>query len=633
MFTDMVGYTALTQSNEELAMDVLERHNRLLRPIFPKFHGREVKTIGDSFLVEFESALDATRCAVEIQRFLHDYNLSSRDEWKITLRIGLHIGDVIHQGNDVLGDAVNIASRLQPLAEPEGVCISDQVYGQVRNKIPLSFVKLAPQELKNVRFPVDLYRVVMPWEKEPTLPPSPEGGENRIAVLPFTNMSPDPQDEFFADGITEEVISTASKIKGLSVISRTSVMRYKQTSKGTVEIGRELGATKLLEGSVRKSGNRLRITAQLIDARNDEHLWAETYDRDLKDIFEIQSEIAEKVARSMEAKLLRQDKDEIRKGLTKSSEAHLAYLKGLHFMNRGAIDAYPKATKHLEGAIAADPNFALAYAALADCYIYQAGQYMPAKSAVPKAKALASKAIELDDNLAEGHTSLGNLLMQFEWDWEGADRELGRAIELNPNYSNAHLWRGIFLALVLRPEEGVRELEKAEELDPLSPLIKMNHGLLLYYARRYDDALSKLRESKELEEKDELTHLMLGLTYDAKSMHEVAIKEIKNGLSLGEYADLLGALGYSCGLAGRRGEALEALGRLNALGEKALNPLTNAAIIHVGLGEFDKAIDLMEKAVAAREEWLALTCQSPYYDPIRSDPRFGSIVRRIGLPT
>ena len=633
MFTDMVGYTALTQSNEELAMDVLERHNRLLRPIFPKFHGREVKTIGDSFLVEFESALDATRCAVEIQRFLHDYNLSSRDEWKITLRIGLHIGDVIHQGNDVLGDAVNIASRLQPLAEPEGVCISDQVYGQVRNKIPLSLVKLAPQELKNVRFPVDLYRVVMPWEKEPTLPPSPEGGENRIAVLPFTNMSPDPQDEFFADGITEEVISTASKIKGLSVISRTSVMRYKQTSKGTVEIGRELGATKLLEGSVRKSGNRLRITAQLIDARNDEHLWAETYDRDLKDVFEIQSEIAEKVARSMEAKLMRQDKDEIRKGLTKSSEAHLAYLKGLHFMNRGAIDAYPKATKHLEGAIAADPNFALAYAALADCYIYQAGQYMPAKSAVPKAKALASKAIELDDNLAEGHTSLGNLLMQFEWDWEGADRELGRAIELNPNYSNAHLWRGIFLALVLRPEEGVRELEKAEELDPLSPLIKMNHGLLLYYARRYDDALSKLRESKELEEEDELTHMMLGLTYDAKSMHEVAIKEIKNGLSLGEYADLLGALGYSCGLAGRRGEALEALGRLNALGEKALNPLTNAAIIHVGLGEFDKAIDLMEKAVAAREEWLALTCQSPYYDPIRSDPRFGSIVRRIGLPT
>ena len=148
MFTDMVGYTALTQSNEELAMEVLERHNHLLRPIFPKFHGREVKTIGDSFLVEFESALDATRCAVEIQRFLHDYNLSSRDEWKITLRIGLHIGDVIHQGNDVLGDAVNIASRLQPLAEPEGVCISDQVYGQVRNKIPLSFVKLAPQELK-----------------------------------------------------------------------------------------------------------------------------------------------------------------------------------------------------------------------------------------------------------------------------------------------------------------------------------------------------------------------------------------------------------------------------------------------------------------------------------------------------
>ena len=633
MFTDMVGYTALTQSNEELAMEVLERHNRLLRPIFPKFHGREVKTIGDSFLVEFESALDATRCALEIQRFLHDYNLSSRDEWKITLRIGLHIGDVIHQGSDVLGDAVNIASRLQPLADPEGVCISDQVYGQVRNKIPLSFVRLAPQELKNVRFPVDLYKIVMPWEKEPTSPSSPEGGNNRIAVLPFTNMSPDPQDEFFADGITEEVISTASKIKGLSVISRTSVMRYKQTNKGTIEIGRELGAHKLLEGSVRKSGNRLRITAQLIDALDDEHLWAETYDRDLKDVFEIQSEIAEKVARSMEANLLRQDMDEIRRGPTKNSEAHLAYLKGLHFMNRGTVDAYPKAIDHFERAIAADPNFALAYAALADCYIYMAGQYMPAKSVAPKAKELALKAVGLDDTLANGHTSLGNIHMQFEWDWDGADRELSRAIELNPNYSNAHMWRGVYLALTRRAEEGVRELQTAEELDPLSPLTKMNSGLLLYYAGRYDEALSKLHESKELEEGDELTHLMLGLTYDAKGMPEAAIKEMRNGLLLGEYADVLAGLGYSCALAGKKDEAIEALKRLDALGDRAMSPRTNAAIVYIGLGDFDKAIELMENALVSREDWLALTCQFRVYDPIRTDPRFISIVRSIGLPT
>ena len=234
MFTDMVGYTALTQANESQALEVLERHNNLVRPFFGRFHGKEVKTIGDSFLVEFDSALDATRCAVEVQTFLHDYNLSSRNEWRITLRIGVHLGDVLHKGGDVFGDAVNIASRIEPLAPPEGVCISEQVYDQVRNKLPFGLVKLEPRRLKNVDLPIDVYAVVLPWEEE-------EGsslGElplDRIAVLPFTNMSPDPNDEYFADGMTEELIDRLAQVKRLKIISaylRDEVQGFPEGSLG-----------------------------------------------------------------------------------------------------------------------------------------------------------------------------------------------------------------------------------------------------------------------------------------------------------------------------------------------------------------------------------------------------------------
>jgi adenylate cyclase len=267
MFTDIVGYTTLTQSNESHAMEVLERHNQILRPFFPKFHGREVKVMGDSFLVEFDSALDALRCAAEIQSHLHDQNVYWGDEWKIKLRIGIHLGDVVHKANDIFGDAVNIASRIEPIAEPESICISEQVYDQIRNKSSWNLVKLAPRDLKNVQFHIDLYKVVMPWEKRPTATPSPEqANSQRIAILPFTNMSPDPQDEYFADGMTEEVISALSKIRDFEVISRTSIMRYKKTSKPINEVSRELNAGTILEGSVRKADNRIRVTVQMIDA-------------------------------------------------------------------------------------------------------------------------------------------------------------------------------------------------------------------------------------------------------------------------------------------------------------------------------------------------------------------------------
>ena len=279
MFTDLVGYTALTQRNEALAMQLLEEHRRLVRPFFPKHNGREVKTIGDAFLVEFASALEATRCAFDIQQSLNELNSGRQEDRRVLLRVGIHLGDVIHDQNDVYGDAVNIASRIEPLASPGGICVSQQVYDQIKNKFEFPLSTLGEKTLKNVSEPVEVYRVILPWEKKSESESSLE--KTRIAVLPFTNMSSNPEEGYFADGMTEELITSLSGVRQLTVIARTSVMGYKGTTKKVREIGRELEVGSVLEGSVRKAGNKVRITAQLIDAATEGHLWAQNYDRQL----------------------------------------------------------------------------------------------------------------------------------------------------------------------------------------------------------------------------------------------------------------------------------------------------------------------------------------------------------------
>jgi adenylate cyclase len=256
MFTDMVGYTALGQKNESLSIALVDEQRRLIRPILIKHNGREVKTIGDGFLVEFSSAMDAVRCAYDIQRTLREFNISQQSDERITLRIGLHVGDVVESQGDISGDAVNIASRIQSLAEDGGVCVTRQVYDQVQNKFDLPLKSLGNRSLKNVNVPLDVYKMVLPWEQEQKAAAS-DLDASRVAVLPFANMSPDPGDSYFADGITEEIIPTLSGVSGLNVISRTSVMGYKGTTKRVKEIGGELEAGSVLEGSFRKAGNKI----------------------------------------------------------------------------------------------------------------------------------------------------------------------------------------------------------------------------------------------------------------------------------------------------------------------------------------------------------------------------------------
>jgi len=435
MFTDMVGYTALTQSNEERALELLEKHDKILRPFLASHHGKEIKTIGDSFLVIFNSALDATRCAVEIQEFFRGYNDSVDEDSKIRLRIGIHLGDVVHKGSDVFGDAVNIASRIHSLADPGGVCVTEQVYYQVANKTRYSFRLVDHDPLKNVMIPVEVYAIALPerdspdkietYENQSATDVSPDLGSSaksfrRLAVLPFANISSDSQDEYLADGMTEELISGLASISELTVIARTSVMRYKGTKKGIDEIGRELQVGAILEGSMRKAGDRLRITVQLVETKSQGHLWTESYNRQMNDIFEVQEEIAKHVVSAARMKLLSSEERQIENRRTGNLEAYNFYLKGRYFWNERTQDSIQKSIVYFEKAIEKDPRYALAYTGIADAYsiLCDFGILDP-KVGLPKAREAAKKAIDLDESLGEAHTSLA-AVFYHDWDLNGA---------------------------------------------------------------------------------------------------------------------------------------------------------------------------------------------------------------------
>jgi TolB-like protein/Tfp pilus assembly protein PilF len=637
MFTDMVGYTALSQSDESQALKVLERHNRLLRPFFPRFNGREVKAIGDSFLVEFISALDATNCAIEIQRFLHDYNMSSRDEWKITLRIGVHLGDVEQSGADILGDAVNIASRLQPLAEPEGICVSDQVFGQVRNKISRPLVKMEPRELKNVRYQVDVYKVVMPWEKEGAETEA-QLDSKRIAVLPFVSMSPDPNDEYFADGMTEELISRVSSISELNVISRTSVMQYKGKSKPIGEIGRELKAGTILEGSVRKADSFVRVTAQLIDTTKDKHLWSQNYDRELKNVFAIQSDIAQSVAEALRIRLLEEDVQKIGRLPTKSMEAHDLYLKGRFYLHRGYSEPDLRAAKeYFEQAIKNDNTYALAYASLADVYnLFGLYDITPSVEAFSKAEELSRKAVSLDGSLPEGHLSLSNVL-RFRRDLDGALKEMELALQLGPNSAEAHVTASFLFGHIPRMTGRVlEESRKALELDPLSSsTLQLVGSTYLYNVGRVDEALDLYQKAVALDSTNAFALGNLGMCYVRKGLYDKGIYEIKRAIEVSGQSNpyTLSDLAYALAKAGRTAEARETITKLIQYQETHGTGSTALASAYASVGEKEEALKWLEVAYTEQSGYLSQLAFEFGFEDLRSDPRFRAFLKRIGLIT
>ena len=630
MFTDMVGYTALGQRNESLSLALVEEQRKLIRPILGRHNGREVKTIGDAFLVEFPNAVDAVRCAYDIQRAIREFNFSLASERRIHLRVGVHVGEVVESQGDISGDAVNVASRIEPLAEDGGVCMSRQAYDHVQNKVDFHLSSLGPRSLKNVSEPVEVFKVVMPWAVEGHVE-QPVLDKKRIAVLPFANMSPDPSDEYFSDGMTEELITTLSGVNGLSVIARTSVMKYKDKSKGASEVAKELSAGTLVEGSVRKAGDRVRITVQLIDGQTESHAWAQNYDAKLDDIFEIQSKVARQVVDTLQVKLLSADGARISRPPTTNIEAYTQYLKGQHYFEESqTFEGLRRASTHFEEAIANDPNFALAYAGLAYC-ITQMGFFgmIPSSEAGAKAKMNAIKALELDPDLAEAHQIMGRILRNFDWDFHAAEGEFTRAIQLNPSFAEAYGGRALMLCFNRRFDEGLREVQKALELDPVSGIGWSYAGTVYLYTGRYEDSIRMFSKVLEVDPASTYARGNRGLARVQLDMFEVGISDIESVASIknpSSQTDM--AFAYS--KAGKTKELRDLLESL--LKEVGRNPELAVAVAgaYANLGDKDRAMEWLEKAFKDHVAYLVSANSDFVFDAIREDSRFQDLMKRIG---
>ncbi|HEY6282560.1 MAG TPA: adenylate/guanylate cyclase domain-containing protein, partial [Nitrososphaerales archaeon] len=627
MFTDMVGYTTLGQRNELLSLALVEEQRKLMRPIITRHNGREVKTMGDAFMVEFPSALDAVRCAYDIQRAARELNFSLPEDRRIHLRIGVHLGDVMESSGDISGDAVNIASRIEPLAEDGGVSMSRQVYDQVHNKFGLPIEGVGSRQLKNVVAPVEVYRIVMPWGEEPK---STQLDSRRVAVLPFTNMSPDPNDEFFAEGMTEELIATISKIREFSVISRTSVMQYKAGTKGVGAIGSELHAGTALEGSVRKYGNRMRITVQLVDVNQDKHLWSQSYDRDVQDVFAVQSDIAQRVASSLKVELLAGERDRLEARSTHSSEAYVLYLKGRHYWNERTKESVEKAVRYFTSALEKDGQFALAYAGLADAYTVMLDRgWADLEETRKLGLANARRALELDDSLAEAHAALGGTYEE-EFQWEAAEREFKRAIELNPSLSQAHFWLSNIYLTMEQWEKAIDEDMKALELDPLSKHIRGVTSYNLVLAGRLDEAI-QLAEDVLAEYPDAYwAHLALSYACFKKSLFDRALEEARKGyLTGGGQSWPASFYFYILKETGRLEEAkAEAKRYLETDGALGWNP-SQVAMVYLTTNDIDTTFRLLNEAYEKRDPGLKYLGFPPIFDSVRSDPRFLELARKV----
>ena len=629
MFTDITGYTSLSQKDEALALELLEEHRKLIRPFFRKHDGREIKTIGDGFLVEFASALEALRCGYEIQHALHERNNSRVPDSRIDIRMGIHLGDVVHDvKKDMYGDAVNVASRIEPLAEPGGICISGQVYDHVRNKFEFPFVSLGKKQLKNIELPIEVFKVVLPWRITEH-----EGNpdKRRIAVLPFSNISPDPNDEYFADGMTEELISTLSKIRGLKVISRTSVLRYKQTNKSLSEIAKELNVGAVLEGSVRKAADDLRITVQLIDVESDEHLWSEDYDRKFENLFSLQKEIAQKVADSLQVTILPKESIELGKKPTQNLEAYTLYLKGRSYRHRGTLDSTKKTIDYCEQAIQEDPYYAQAYAEIAKSYaLIGIFELLPSSEAFPKAERFAEKAIQLDPSVPESHVPLGLVLLWDKWDFRGAEIEFRRALELSPNLVDAHLELGHLYCQIRKFDEAIVECKRALELDPLSASTCTSAGTLFLYSRRPDEAIVLLKSALELDPNSVFAQSNLGVAYVQKGRVEEGLTEMRKSI---EHSGLHleNELAYAYARAGKMDEVRGILADLLRMREQGHVSETIIAGVYSSLGEKDKALEWLERAYAQHAVFIVSINSDFPFEDLRPDPRFQSLLKKIGF--
>jgi TolB-like protein/Tfp pilus assembly protein PilF len=632
MFTDMVGYTALMQEDELKARSHRDRHREVLERSIGENQGKILQYFGDGTLCVFASAIQAVKCALDIQTQL-------QQEPKIPVRIGLHLGDIVYESDGVYGDAVNVASRIESISVPGGILFSEKVYDDIKNHPQFSAKHVGDFRFKNVRQPIKVYALANPQLTVPSsgdLKGKVPQAIRSVAVLPFINMSGDPENEFFSDGMSEELINAFTRVEGLEVTSRTSSFAFKGKNMDVREIGSQLNVDTILEGSVRKAGNRVRVTAQLVNSADGYHLFSETYDRNLEDIFAVQDEIALKITRKLTQHM---DGARVKTSLVKSPtdnlDAYNTYLKGIFYWNKWTPDNMNKAIELFEEAIRMEPEFASAFSWLSYCYVVLGamGSLLP-EIAYPKAQEYAEIAIGLDNGLYESHLSIALVKIFYEWDCEGAYGSIKRALDLNPGAGNSHFVYALFLLTGARLDEAVKEMELAVRLDPFSQPINHQLAGTYYYAECYDDALRQIDKTLEIDPTHQASVELKGWCYLMKGEIDKAIEAFKDCQALTGADDKgVTGLGYAYSLAGRMEEAQECLKKLQErekLGKQELLDM-DFVVLYIGLGGLDKAFYHLEKVIEGRLGSVVFFQVQPAMKEFRKEPRYIALMQKAGL--
>ena len=654
---DVEGYSRLMGEDEEATVKTLNTYREAMSRLIEEHKGRVIDSPGDNLLAEFTSAVNAVQCAAVIQGELRVRNMALAEDRRMNFRIGVNLGDVLVEGDRIYGDGVNVAARVESLAEGGGICVSGTVHEHVANKLSYTFDNLGEHTVKNIAEPVRVYAVR--WDEEKTSAvkdkPSkrwvwtsavvvvvaaiafivwrqvyeePLTEKPSIAVLPFRDMSPERDQEYFCEGMAEEILNVLAKVEGLRVASRTSSFRFRDSDIPT--IGEQLNVTTVLEGSVRKEGNTIRITAQLNNAADDVHLWSEKYDRELKNVFAIQDEIAHAITKVLQVKLMGEAGAPLVKTYTENIEAYEAYLLGrYHWNKRRGQDKQSEADlmtamKHFKAAIALDPNYALAYSGLADVYNFLPQKVLAIKKDDVKAQAEAAvmKALALDPNLAEAHASFGYYKFEFQKDYKGAEREFQRAIELNPNYAPAYHFYGHLLETMSRIDELLAERRKAYKLEPYSLHYSYTLGNALGFARQYDAAINQWQKYLKLDPKIPIGWFMLGANYTNVKKYEDATRAFVRFAELtGENKETMLLLVSLIEEYERTGEPVSPPLEL----EKFFTKMDRRPVLYAISGQKEQTLEAIEQAY---EEENFFPLFFPFFDFLRTEPRFIALDRK-----
>jgi len=671
MFADMTGYTAMMQEDEARAKLLRSRQRKTLETLIPAHNGTIIQYFGDGTLSMFDSAADAVRCGIAIQNEL-------QKEPSVKLRIGIHSGDVVYNSEGIFGDCVNLASRIESLSVPGAVLFSGKVFDEIKNQRDIKSTSLGKFHLKNVKQPLEVFAaandgMVVPLPAYITGKLSQENFSltsllkkrkvrlialvvlaafltlaialfysitgksssviDSIAVLPLENLSGDPSQEYFVSGMHETLISELSKISALKVISRTSTIQYKDQKKPLRQIAKDLGVRTLIEGSVMREGNMVRISIQLIDGETDKHIWSENFDRELQSILALYNEVAKKIANEIKIKLTPQDKERLVSAPLVNTRTYEYYLIGRHYWNQRTMLSYKQAIESYKKALDHDSNYAPAYAALADCYFLLGEQGgIPQKEGRLLSDSAIVKALRLNPNLAEAYASLGQWKLNYEWNWKESEKAFRRAIELNPGYALTYTWYGRMLGFAGRFEEALTQLYKAKELDPLSPVIVAYIGQVHIFAKQYKKAEEQLQQALKVHPNHPLILHNIGELYLAQGLYTKAIAPLKQSADTSVSAHYLAMLGCAYARANRKDEANQILNDLMKRSEQGLVSAFDIASVYLALGKKEEALSRLEKGYEQRDGWLKELKAWPWFDTLKNEPRYKDLMRRMNFP-